>query len=198
MPMTASDDALTEALRRRLATGGDARSEHEAPMVLVARSFIDALARQANRTYSTVFDDETAELLGRAAADQVVVAAAWDEAIGDRLDTTQVRELLGISRQALAKRKLSGSLLALEGQRTSWYPVWQFDREQRRVQPVIVGIIAAFREHLGEADPVLIAAWATTPQEDLDEQTPAQWIEAIQDSERLMLSARRAAVRLAQ
>ncbi|WP_419837791.1 hypothetical protein [Candidatus Poriferisodalis sp.] len=198
MPTTASDDALTDALRQRLTVGENVQSEHEAPMVIVAQSFIDSLARQSGHKYTTVIDDETARRMGSTAAEQVMAVAAWEAAIGDRLDTTQVRELLGISRQALAKRQRSGSLIALEGQRTSWYPVWQFDREQRRVRPIVADIIAAFGEYLDEADPVVIAAWATTPQLDLGDRTPAQWIADANDDEQLTRAARRAAVRLAQ
>lgn len=198
MPTTASDDPLTDELRQRLSADTNIEGEHEAPMVIVARSFIETLARQASRTYSTVFDIETAKQLGRNAAEQVIAAAAWDEVIGERLDTTEVREMLRVSRQALAKRQQSGSLIALEGLRTSWYPAWQFDREQRCIRPAVAKIVAAFRRHLDEADPVLIAAWATTPQPDLSGRTPAHWLSDGRDNEQLVRAASRAAVRLAQ
>ncbi|MCY3560362.1 MAG: Eco57I restriction-modification methylase domain-containing protein [bacterium] len=47
----------------------------------------------------------------------VPAAARWPQVVGDRLDTTQVARLLGVSRQALAKRQHTGSLLGF-GKRT--------------------------------------------------------------------------------
>ena len=40
----------------------------------------------------------------------------------------QVCAMLGISCQALAKRRRTGSLLGLRGQRTTWFPAWQFNQ----------------------------------------------------------------------
>lgn len=149
------------------------------------------------------------ELEARVAVDLIIrgpwrakwnlTAVAWSRIVGDRLDTSEVARMLGVTRQALAKRQRSGSLLGLRGRATTWFPVWQFDTRERCVRPVTADVIAAFREHLGDVDPVLVASWATTAQdEDLGGATPSEWIESRPDHRRLIESAHRAAARLAQ
>ena len=198
MPASDSDEALTVALRQCLIASTDASAGQDPPMVIVAQSFVAALEGLAERTNTLDIGREAAERIGREAAEQAVSASAWDAAIGERIDTTHVCRLLNVSRQALAKRQHSGSLVGLTGRRIRWFPKWQFDLEQRRIRPVVTDIVSAFREHLGSADPVLIAAWATTPQDDLDGRTPGQWATDGSDNEQLTLAAHRAAVRLAQ
>lgn len=198
MPTSARDEALLEALRQSLAALGETADGLDPPTVIIAQNFISALAGLGHRTSGLDTAPETAERIGREAAEQAVVACAWDTAVGERIDTTEASRLLDVSRQALAKRQSTGSLVGLPGRRTSWYPTWQFDYTERRIRPEVTKIVAAFREHLDEADPVLIAAWATTPQADLGDRTPAQWLADRRDEEQLMRAASRAAVRLAQ
>ena len=198
MPATASNEALTVALRQCLIAGMGTPAGRELPLIIVAQSFVATLAGLAERTSTFDIGDEAAERIGREAAERAIAASAWDTAIGERIDTTHVCRLLDVSRQALAKRQQSGSLIGLAGRRIRWFPAWQFDREQRSIRPVVADIVSAFREHLGKADPVLIAAWATTPQDDLDGRTPAQWAVGGNDGEQLTRAAHRAAVRLAQ
>lgn len=107
--------------------------------------------------------------------------------------------MLGVSRQALAKRQKHGSLIGLAGRRSTLFPAWQFDQAKRAVRPVVADITAAFRDELGNADPAVIASWATTPQhEDLAGSTPADWIANGTDAEWAVRAACRAASRLAQ
>lgn len=145
-------------------------------------------------------DDDQLENLGRRAGRQITAALRWAAIVGEHLDTTQVTQLLGVSRQALAKRQQSGSLLGLPGEGTTRYPTWQFDQERGEVLPVVREIIGAFRDRLDHVDPLIVAAWATTPQvEDLpDGQTPAGWLRAHRDSALVRQAAERAAARLAQ
>jgi hypothetical protein len=115
--------------------------------------------------------------LARQAAARVVSSLQWSKAVGERWSTEQVCELLGVTRQALASRRKSGSLIALEGTGTSWYPTWQFDAAEGQVRPVVLQLVGAFREALDErATPRLIASWATTPNVELGWVTPATWI----------------------
>lgn len=143
--------------------------------------------------------EQEANELGHSAGEQIAAAVAWSLIVGDRLDTSEVARMLGVTRQALAKRQRSGSLLGLRGRATTWFPVWQFDTRERCVRPVTADLIAAFREHLGDVDPVLVASWATTAQdEDLGGATPSEWIESRPDHRRMIESAHRATARLAQ
>ena len=163
----------------------------------VTDSFVEALT--ADAMLLGKLDVEEANRLGRRAAAQVLAAARWSQIIGDRLDTTQVSRLLGITRQALAKRQNTGSLLGLPGDGTTWYPTWQFDIDQARIRPEVRDLIGAFRDRLDDIDSLVIAAWATTPQEeDLAGETPAQWLRAGRDPDQLRQAAERAAARLSR
>lgn len=133
------------------------------------------------------------------AAEELIARVQWSEAVGDRLDTHQVRSLLGVSRQALSKRQRHGSLLGLPGAQTTWYPSWQFDIPAAAIRPVVREILTQFRETLDASpDPNVVASWANTPQrEDLHGATPAEWIRAGKSDEGVIESARRAAAGLA-
>jgi len=165
---------------------------------ILAESFERHMAADLE-TIEKLSEDEVNQLGARAAA-QVVSAARWSQVVGDRLDTTQVAQLLGVSRQALAKRQQSGSLLGLPGDGTTWYPTWQFDLENTTIRPAVRDVIGAFRDRLGnDTEPLLIASWALTPQhEDLAGETPARWLQAGRDLDQLRQAAERAAARLAQ
>lgn len=137
----------------------------------------------------------------RMAATDVIAPVLWSHAVGDAWDTTQVSKFLEVTRQAIHKRVVAGSLLGIPGEQTTWFPVWQFDISHRSIRPETKPILAAFRDRLGpEVDPLVIASWASTEQEeDLDGLSPAQWLEgAAIGSDQVEEAARRAAARLAQ
>ena len=161
----------------------------------VADGFVEALT--ANTRWLGKLEDDEAARLGRSAAEQVLAAARWSQVVGDRLDTTQVARLLGVTRQALAKRRQTGSLLGVPGDGTTWYPTWQFDTDEGGVRPEVRDVLGAFRDRLDEVDPLVVAAWAmTTQDEDLAGETPAQWLRAGRDQDQLLRAAERAASRL--
>ncbi|MGI9017490.1 MAG: hypothetical protein ACR2HR_10385 [Euzebya sp.] len=163
----------------------------------VTDSFVEQLVAESDLLGK--LETEEATRLGRRAASQVVASARWAQVVGDRLSTTQVARLLGVSRQALAKRQATGSLLGLTGDGTSWYPTWQFDIDRARIRPEVRDIIGAFRDRLDDVEPLVVASWATTHQEeDLAGETPAQWLGAGRDPEQLRRAAERAAARLAR
>ena len=165
--------------------------------VSVAGTFVEALAAEAAPLGK--LDGEEAVRLGRRAAAQVLAAARWAQVVGDRLDTSQVTQLLGVTRQALAKRQQTGSLLGVPGDGTTWYPTWQFDSDEGRIRPEVRDVLGAFRDRLDDVDPLVVAAWATTPQdEDLAGETPAQWLRAGRDQDQLRRAAERAAARLSR
>lgn len=126
--------------------------------------------------------------------------AVWAGVVGDRIDTTDVMRLLGITREELAKRVASGALIGLPGLGTTYFPVWQLSATGGTldVKPTVRLVMEAFREELGSVDPFLVMAWATTKQSDLDGMTPAGWISNDEDTDMLVQAARRAAGRLAQ
>ena len=165
---------------------------------MLANAFIERLL--ADHTDIAKVDVGEAIRLGELAAEEVIAGARWSQIVGDRIDTTAVTGLLGITRQALAKRQASGSLLGLPGHGTTWYPIWQFDSGKQAIRPEVRDVIGAFRDAIGSnVEPLLIASWASTAQhEDLRGQTPADWLAHDNDTEQLRQAARRAAERLAQ
>ena len=167
-------------------------------VALLVDAFLERLS-PARREIDEIGADEAWEL-GTKAAEEAIASARWSRLVGDRIDTSEAVELLGVTRQALSKRQTSGSLLGLPGRGTTWYPTWQLDIEKKEIRPEVRDIIGAFRDSLGEgADPFLVASWASTAQhEDLDGLSPAEWLAQGNDLEDLRQAAQRTAERLAQ
>lgn len=138
---------------------------------------------------------DDAEVLGRRAAMVVLAGGAWERALGELLTSAEARILLGgISREALRKRVLSGSVLALRDDADLIrYPRWQFDA----ANSAPFGAIKRLNEIFGEAglDAWTLAAFATAPQPELDNRAP---VDAFGDAdlEPLLLAARRTVAEL--
>ena len=81
----------------------------------------------------------------------------------------EAAHLLGISDQAVSDRLAAGDLVGLKDGRIWKLPAWQFDADTPNGW--LPGI-ADLRQHF-PAGPVTLTAWVTTPNVDLDEQTPA-------------------------
>jgi transcriptional regulator of acetoin/glycerol metabolism len=136
--------------------------------------------------------------LGRRAARHALAPLLWKAVVGDVLDTSQVAELLDVSRQALSKRVRNHSLLAIPGRGITYFPKWQFDIDQGEVRPVVKDVLHQFASALGQFDPLVVVSWSRSPQhEELDGLTPQEWIEKGGGNEPLTLSAQRAASKLA-
>jgi hypothetical protein len=133
---------------------------------------------------------DDAEVLGRRAAMVVLAGGAWERALGELLTSAEARILLGgVSREALRKRVLSGSVIALRDDADLIrYPRWQFDA----ANSAPFGAIKRLNEIFGEAglDHWAFAAFATAPQPELGDRAP---IDAFGDPdlEPLLLSAHR-------
>ncbi len=138
---------------------------------------------------------DDAEVLGRRAAMVVLAGGAWERALGELLTSAEARVLLrGISREALRKRVASGSVIALRDDAgLVRYPRWQFDA----VSGAPFRVVKKLNEVFGDAelDSWALAAFATTPQPELDDRTPIDAF-ADEDPEPLLRSARRAAAEL--
>jgi hypothetical protein len=93
----------------------------------------------------------------------------YDDLIGPFYNTTGLRALLGISRQAIDQRVRRGTLLrVMTRDREALYPVFQFDGDEMR-QPVqqLLGQLTALDD-----DGWVRATWFATPAEVLDRHTP--------------------------
>jgi uncharacterized protein involved in type VI secretion and phage assembly len=118
----------------------------------------------------------------------------------DRLDTHRVALALGISRQAVHKKVKNHSLLGVPGRATTWFPAWQFEPHTPRVRPVVPGLLAAWIVAAGQEtdlDPQAVLAWAATPQPELDNETPEDWVRLGRPDEPVPAAARPAARALA-
>lgn len=135
--------------------------------------------------------------LGHRAARHALAPLLWKAVAGDVLDTSQVTELLDVSRQALSKRVRNHSLLAIPGRGITYFPKWQFDIDQREVRPVVKDVLQQFVKALGDVDPLVVVSWAQSPQhEELEGLSPQEWMEKGLSNVTLALSARRAASKL--
>jgi len=108
-----------------------------------ARAVIEALMQDALRDYLREQDALTPARLRGLKAQRTLL-----EAEGGMMGVAEVAERLGISRQAVSKRREEGALLALKlGARRDLYPAWQLTRS---------GVLPGLRETLGalgDADP---------------------------------------------
>lgn len=136
---------------------------------------------------------------GREAARQAVAPVIWRMALGEVWDTGRVTEFLGVSRQALAQRVHSGTLLGLRGRGTTLFPCWQFDVARRAVRPIVAALLAEFRNEAG-VESWTIASWAMTPQTELRGNTPAELLAKDEPEYEydVLAAARHSAARLAQ
>jgi hypothetical protein len=150
-------------------------------------------------------DDEAAEVVeqAREAGRRFAAAQRWAQLTGDRVDTATLRRRLGITRQALAQRVAAGTIVALPGTGTTWYPTWQFrpvnGTDRLEVRPVTTALLQQFRDQLGDdLQAHTIVSWAATPQPELDGRTPRAWIAADGDDDVVVTAAARAAAALAR
>jgi hypothetical protein len=120
----------------------------------------------------------------------VLAGGAWERALGDLLTSAEARALLDrVSREALRKRVVSGSVIALrDDSGLVRYPRWQFDA----ASGAPFGVVKKLNEVFGDAglDPWTLASFATTPQPELGNRAP---IDAFADADigPLLLSAHR-------
>jgi hypothetical protein len=157
-------------------------------------ALLDRTVEEFRRTLTEIggqpSSPDDAEVLGRRAAMVVLAGGAWERALGELLTSAEARVLLGgISREALRKRVLSGSVMALRDDADLIrYPRWQFDA----AIGAPFGAIKVLNKIFGEAglDSWTLAAFATAPQPELDDRTPVDAF-ADPDLEPLLFAARR-------
>jgi hypothetical protein len=87
---------------------------------------------------------------------------------GGTISSSEAASLLGISRQAVDKRRRANQLLGLSiGRRGYAYPVWQFDSRAGTL-PGLVDVLAELKDH----DPWIQAAFMLNPNARLDGSLP--------------------------
>lgn len=163
-------------------------------MSAAAAAFDETLAELGFNEHDPEIGDPRS--LGRRAALFAVAGTLWGRHLGPLLTTTQVAELLGVStRQAVSDRVKRHRILALPaGERDLAYPAFQFSESgKRKPYPAMPPVL----EVLSPAglSPHTIASWFVTPQRDLDDATPVEWMAERRDVDRLLTAARRTAAR---
>lgn len=155
-----SVDAFLDILREASETTSEALSAGE-------RSF---LLENTDLTEEDLTPQARAASRDRVASDRAV---AEEEARASSLMTGEVAGLLGRQEASIRRSKANGDLYALpvSGGRASRFPAWQFGGQQ--VVPGLREILPAFPRYF---HPLSIQRFMTTPHEELDEQTPVQWL----------------------
>jgi hypothetical protein len=145
-------------------------------------------------------DEETLRdptLFGQRAALLAAAETLWGKHLGDLLGMHDVQALLGVTtRQAvhdLVKRGRLLGLLTRDGR--TLYPRFQFGADGRP-DPALGNLLAVF--HAVDVNPWTIASWFATEQSELDGRSPAEWLAAGDDPERLLAVARHSAAPLAR
>lgn len=163
----------------------------------IADAFLDGLHGLDDTDMTPTLVDEA-----RRAGERLAAGHRWARIAGERIDTSTARDLLGITRQALHQRVAAGTILAVPGTSTTWYPTWQFQHSPTgglQVRPVIARIINAYRDQLdGDIDPLTLIGWAAHGQPELGGATPKDWVAANGDDEPVVLAATRDGWALAQ
>ena len=168
----------------------------------LARGFRDRLDTLPNHLLDSLRPGQ-AEHLGGRVVGAALAPKIWADVAGERFDTAQLVQMLRITRQALAKRVISGTLLGLPGKGTTFYPTWQFDlsAEPVRIRRSVAAAFAAWVQEMGSLNPHAVASWAQTRQPELHDLTPVEYLGKGGDDngdELLIFSARVTAARLAQ
>lgn len=121
---------------------------------------------------------------------------SWMRILGPLLEIEKVREALGLrSQRDVRTLSTKGQLLTLdspEGQEL--YPLFQF-AENGNVRPEIARLLKIFSSAVNT--PYTIASWFVSPQDLLEQETPAAWLRSGRDPELVFEAARRAAAKLA-
>jgi len=161
--------------------------------VIAARAFERTLEELEQQENAPGFDDPAT--LGRRAALLATAEAVWGRHLGPLFDVEQVKTVLAVgSRQAVSDLAKRGRLLALDASGgRKLYPAFQFGPEGRPY-PELAEVLATFA---GVVTPYTVASWLVSPQDLLEGETPATWMRARRDPERLHEAARRAAAVLA-
>lgn len=145
----------------------------------------------------TLPEGDDAEALGQAAALTIARPHVWEGQLGPLLASAQLRSLLGgISREALAQRVKRGTLLALRDQRGKVrYPLFQLDESAATPYPQVPALIKLFRDRgLSSWE---LATFMTTPQPELSDRSPVDWMRSSGNEQLLLAVARESAATLA-
>ncbi len=214
MAVKAREEALVEALGRTEAALHQASRDLERTRKTLGELTSEApgttvreLAEQFHISEDAVlaFVQTAGELLGErslsvdAARRAGMLAAsgqAWENELGPSLSSAQVRELLGdVSRQRVDELLRARRLIGLRdrgGRRR--FPTFQF-HDGRPLEPLVAAYWTVADSAVSDWT---AASWCVSPDEALEDRSPAQWAREGRDPARLARVARQDAPRLAR
>ena len=108
---------------------------------------------------------DASPLIEQAVARLLGASAAWSSLLGPVFDARGVQEILGVTRQAVSKRRL---LALTTGSGRVVYPAFQFTGSG--VVPGIADLVSTLDEDL--VSPWTVAAWLVSPAVELEDQRP--------------------------
>jgi hypothetical protein len=189
--------------------GGVAAKLHEAERELAAlgvRAVEWRSSEEPAAALGAIFAEEVRSLVGdelpdpaavRRAARLAVAEQAWEQRLGELLETRDVVELLQVTRQRVSTLAKGHRLIALNQRGRRRFPAWQFagtDGDDRSC------LGAAHRRLVeqGGMSPWSAASWFLTGHPDLEGRDPVAWLREGSDGDRVLLAAQRDAARAAQ
>lgn len=158
-----------------------------------ARAFRETLARlEIDREPGL----EDPGAFGRRAAILAAADVLWRRQLGRLLSSEEVRQLLGVgTRQAVSDFVKRRRLLAIRGtDGRLLFPAFQFTAAGRPLA-ALEAILSAFAR--AGVDGLTIASWFTSPQDLLEDRTPADWLQSGGAGALVIEAARRTASELA-
>jgi hypothetical protein len=153
-----------------------------------------------------VFADEVRALVGdavpdpaavRRAARLAVAEQAWTDRLGTLLETRDVVELLGVSKQRVSTLARDHRLIALPQAGRLRFPAWQFAATDPQAREALA---AAHHELVstGVVSPWTAASWFQQRHPELDARDPVSFVREGGDRAHLLAVAGRDAARLAR
>jgi hypothetical protein len=133
----------------------------------------------------------------RRAARLALAQQAWEQRLGTLLDTHDVMELLGVSRQRVSALAKGDRIIALPEQGRLRFPAWQFADLDARDRSSLAAAHTTL-VNVGGISPWSAAAWFRAPHPELENRDPIAWLRDRRDRDQLELVARRDAARAAQ
>ncbi len=153
-------------------------------------------AVQFDQTLKEIGAEHLSPQAGRQAALVAAAGLVWEGHLGKLYSTGELKDVMGVSRQAINERVQRGTLFALRQSSGEYaYPAFQFDHQGQPLKPII-DVLPLFPEEI--ADRYTVASWFVSSQPLLEGNTPVDWVAKKRSTETLMESARRVAVRLRQ
>jgi len=172
------------------------------------RSEIDgrATGSDAFATAGVAFADELRELLGdtppasgavRRAARLAVAEQAWEQRLGELLDTRDVVDLLGVSRQRVSRLVAEHRLIAIPQAGRPRFPAWQFAVASGDARACLAAAHRALVE-TGGLSAWSAASWFQGGHPELEGEDPVGFLRAGGEHGRLLRAAQRDAQRAGQ